>query len=261
MFALSNAYLEEISASTSKENGESAGNGTQETQVDDNDSLFEIRPNARTITDGLRLSTSSLSSVSSLQLGEEASSENIHFRSWEKSKTKLQPKNFKRNKLTSSVHHKAGDIDRSKQGHQTLHPHCMPTISKVLPSIPPVVNPQKITDLRCTKRTRKSSTNSVAILAKYKLKQDRKAAITITLLIALFVVFKVPYAFALLGNAYRGHYWITLHVYEAVTWLYWIKSVTNPFVYAFISKRFRSYCQKLFKRTKAWCLRGANSFY
>ena len=271
VFALSNTYLQEA-ASTSHDNTDSGANGTQETEVYDSDSIFEVRSAQRkTIAEGLRLSVSSLSSVSSLQLGEEAGSsytdeaqENtLQVHSAEGFKSR---KTSKRSKSTSSSHLKEPVNRRNvvKTPIQNIPRKTliqkMPTISKVVPIIPPIVNPQKIEPCRL-KRKRKNSANSVAILAKYKLKQDRKAAITITLLIALFFIFKIPYALALLGNAFRGEYWASVHVYETVTWLYWIKSVTNPFVYAFISKRFRLYCNKLFQRTKALCCRTSYTFY
>lgn len=240
----------------------------------DTDSIFEVKsPYTKTIAEGLRLSVSSLSSVSSLQLGEEAASSNtvesqentLQVHSADGLKSKTQKKSSRRNTATSSSHlaepaNIRNVVKTPIQHTPRTHIPKMPTISKVVPVVPPIVNPQKIFQPCAAKRKRKNSVNSVTILARYKLKQDRKAAFTITLLIALFIIFKVPYAVALLGNAFRGKYWIDVQAYEAVTWLYWIKSVTNPFVYAFISKRFRSYCYKLFKRIKIFCCKASHTF-
>ena len=216
----------------------------------------------KAIAEGLRLSVSSLSSVSSLQLGEEAGSSNIedevpnnrlqvHATDWSKSKSPRKATMKNNPTCGSNLTEPTNNRNVKTSFHYGTRTQLqMPTISKAVATMPPIVNPQKIVESCSLRRKRKTSVTSVAILAKYKLKQDRKAAITITLLIALFILFKVPYAFALLGNAFRGEYWITVQVYEAVTWLYWIKSVTNPFVYAFISKRFRVFCKKLFSRTR-----------
>ena len=264
VFALSNAYVEDVTASTSQDNTDSGANDTRETEMYDCDSIFEVKgSHIKAIAEGLRLSISSLSTVSSLQLGEEAGSSNIedeppdntlqvHATDWSKSKSPR--KSTLKTDLTSGSNLKEPTNNRNIKTsfHYVTRPQAtqMPTKSKVVATMSPIVNPQKIVETCSSRRKRKTSVTSVAILAKYKLKQDRKSAFTITLLIALFILFKVPYAFALLGNAFRGEYWVTVQVYEAVTWLYWIKSVTNPFVYAFISKRFRVYCKKLFSKAR-----------
>ncbi len=101
-----------------------------------------------------------------------------------------------------------------------------------------------------SKITIRKARNSVSMMSKYKFKQDRKAALTISLLIALFVIFKVPYAIGLILEAICQDRCISVKVYETLQWLYWAKSLTNPFVYAFISKRFRNYCVKLWNKVK-----------
>lgn len=89
--------------------------------------------------------------------------------------------------------------------------------------------------------------SSVHVLSKYKFKQDRKAAVTITILIALFVIFKVPYAITLILEAACIQKCVSISTYETMRWLFWAKSLANPFVYAFVSKRFRTYCVKLWR--------------
>ena len=218
VFALSHAYVEDVTASTSQDNTDSGANDTRETEMYDCDSIFEVKGAI----------------------------------DWLKSKSPR--KSTLKTDLTSGSNLKEPTNNRNIKTsfHYVTRPQApqMSTISKAVATMPPIVNPQKIVETCSLRRKRKTSVTSVAILAKYKLKQDRKSAFTITLLIALFILFKVPYAFALLGNAFRGEYWVTVQVYEAVTWLCWIKSVTNPFVYAFISKRFRVYCKKLFSKAR-----------
>ncbi len=255
VFALAKAYQDEPTATTGATSQE-----TEEVFEEDEgiDGFFEVpSPNKKTVGEGLKTSLSSLSS-GSLELGEEAegaerndkhkgddathnsidktSPEATEPRQGQSNGTKNTPNSFRHRLRKNAVHN-------------------LPTVSTSVPVLPISANQQTVSNHQSRKRSRRNSVNSAAILARHKVKQDRKAAITITLLVALFLVFKVPYAFALLGNAYRGEYWITMETYEAVTWLYWIKSVSNPFVYAFISKRFRAFCSKLLVRLKKSCLK------
>ena len=91
--------MEDATASTSQDNTDSGANDTRETEMYDCDSIFEVKgSHIKAIAEGLRLSISSLSSVSSLQLGEEAGSSGIedeapdntlqvHATDWSKSKS------------------------------------------------------------------------------------------------------------------------------------------------------------------------------
>lgn len=233
--------------STQPENTDSGLVTSQDTDTY-SDSVFEVlSPSSGKKTDDLQHSLSSLSSVSSLPLGDEAGNHIARILDVPIFNA-LRRKTKGRKKIKPAPSH--NELNRNK-AQQKSSSQELPSVSGAVPNSATGANNRKTCAAETTlRRNRKSSVNSVALLAKYKAKQDRKAAFTITLLITLFAVFKVPYALALLSNAFQGSYWVSLNVYETVTWLCWIKSVTNPFVYAFISKTFRVYCHKLFKRIK-----------
>ena len=89
----------------------------------------------------------------------------------------------------------------------------------------------------------------------------RKAVLTISLIIGMFVVFKTPYQMTLLimATCPKLGECVPREAYESVLWLYWTKSVFNPFLYAFISKTFRQYCLQIFhsigKKFSEICIR------
>ena len=79
---------------------------------------------------------------------------------------------------------------------------------------------------------------SAMLMTKYRRRFDRRAMVTITLLILFFVVFKLPLASVMIVMAICRDC-VGARLLEGVTWLFWAKSLINPFLYAFISKRFR----------------------
>ncbi len=265
VFAISNAYKEdEISTLQSKENTDSGYEAGLTTEVYnyENDDIFEVRDahpdGVRTLVDELQLSVSSISSVSSIQLGEEASGSQCDIQAQSENEKAIEVKNQQRKSSSNDEARPRTGVFRKKSLY-SVEPisrsiQTQTSTSQLEPS------PCSIGTYRNKTRRGRNSVSSVHVLAKYKLKQDRKAAFTITLLVALFVVFKVPYSLALMFNAFQGKYWVTVKGYEALTWLYWAKSLTNPFVYAFISKRFRAYCLKLFHRLYGTCRGKSYSF-
>ncbi len=264
VFAISNAYKEdEIPTLNSKENTDSGYEAGISNGADnyENDDIFEVRDahpgDIKNLVDELQLSVSSISSVSSIQLGEEASGSQCDAPTQGETGKPTEAKNQTRKSSSNEEARPKTSVFRRKSLYSVE-----PTSKSIPQTSPSQLGPSSCsiaTYKNKTKRGRNSVT-SVHVLAKYKLKQDRKAAFTITLLIALFVVFKVPYSLALLFNAFQGKYWVTVTGYEALTWLYWAKSLTNPFVYAFISKRFRAYCVKLFQRLRGVFRRKSYSF-
>ena len=93
--------------------------------------------------------------------------------------------------------------------------------------------------------TIRSSHNPVFIMSKVKKKQDNKARLTVTLYILFFICFKLPFGIILLVYAFCRDECIDDNLYEAFTWLYYAKSLVDPFLYAFICKRFRVYCVQM----------------
>ena len=104
-----------------------------------------------------------------------------------------------------------------------------------------------------------SSQRSLHTVSVYKLTKDRRAAITISCMVVLFAVFKVPYAVILIVVAACPRLCVTTRVYEGFMWLFWAKSLTNPIVYAFISRRFRNYYLNTDKKCSHICSSSCHS--
>lgn len=86
-------------------------------------------------------------------------------------------------------------------------------------------------------------------------KTDHKAAVTITLLIIFFVLFKLPLAIALIhASVCPGC--VGVKLFQSLLWIFWAKSIPNPFLYAFISKRFRSYTMRWYSNLRNQFRRG-----
>lgn len=81
----------------------------------------------------------------------------------------------------------------------------------------------------------KSDTQSTG---KLQPSRDFKATVTITSLILVFTLFRLPLAVTIIKVAVCTRC-VSVELFESLLWLFWAKSLLNPFLYAFISKRFR----------------------
>ena len=82
--------------------------------------------------------------------------------------------------------------------------------------------------------------------------RNNKTATTITLLILMFVALKSPYSVAMMIRAVEFNL-VSIPAHEIFTWLYWSKSLVNPFLYTFMSHSFRQYCRSLVSKLKGKC--------
>ena len=129
-----------------------------------------------------------------------------------------------------------------------------PSIKSVRFSTPEVQMPHFISkpprltrqNSSCNKGRRRARSSTIS-LPKYKDKQDRKAAITLSVLVFLFIIFKLPMAIIMLVLATCNHC-VNGLVFLVFTWIFRAKSLVNPFLYAFISKRFRLYYLHLLQK-------------
>ena len=119
------------------------------------------------------------------------------------------------------------------------------------PAMPPKLRFQQI-----ARRIRERNTrDSVLLLSVIRKRQEKKALCTITLFITVFIVFKLPLAVILMVYAVCRTECITVNVYEAFTWLYYAECLFDPFLYAFISKRFQNHCRRMFRKMAVFCTR------
>jgi histamine receptor H3 len=93
--------------------------------------------------------------------------------------------------------------------------------------------------------TSNSKTDDVETLRKMRsLRKDKKAARTLFILVVAFLVCWSPYSLTTIFNSVCGESCVNFHMYELFTWLLWINSSLNPYLYAYSNIRIR----KHFKR-------------
>ncbi|XP_025098747.1 LOW QUALITY PROTEIN: histamine H4 receptor-like [Pomacea canaliculata] len=87
----------------------------------------------------------------------------------------------------------------------------------------------------CTKKSRPNWLRSTNHEQRHK--GNRVASISILLVVALAICW-LPYSLATIVRSSCGDC-VNTFLYEVFTWMLWLKSCVNPFLYAFISPRFR----------------------
>ena len=97
-----------------------------------------------------------------------------------------------------------------------------------------------------------NSNNSTGQESEQGSHRNNKTASTITLLILMFVALKSPYSVAMMIRAVEFNL-VSIPAHEIFTWLYWSKSLVNPFLYTFMSHSFRQYCRSLVSKLKGKC--------
>ncbi|XP_072039771.1 muscarinic acetylcholine receptor M3-like [Amphiura filiformis] len=78
-------------------------------------------------------------------------------------------------------------------------------------------------------------------------KKHRKAACSLTILVAIFVSCFLPYYILTLGAQIFGYFSISELVWEIMNVLWWFNSTCNPFIYAAMSPHFRRNCLHFLK--------------
>lgn len=76
------------------------------------------------------------------------------------------------------------------------------------------------------------------------LKRDRKAARTLFLLVFAFMVCWSPYSLTTIFYSICGNSCVDFHMYELFTWLLWLNSSLNPYLYAYSNIRIRDHFKR-----------------
>lgn len=142
----------------------------------------------------------------------------------------------KRNKVRHSVSNAA---TRSGAGPGHLG-NALPPVFQVgafqesqAPNAPPYLSTRCC--CTCTKKSRPNWLRSTNHEQRHK--GNRVASISILLVVALAICW-LPYSLATIVRSSCGDC-VNTFLYEVFTWMLWLKSCVNPFLYAFISPRFR----------------------
>ena len=97
----------------------------------------------------------------------------------------------------------------------------------------------RITANEDDKQNKESSQNQVKTDARRELRRDKKAAMTLAMIVITYVICWLPYYITQLIAAYNTEKDISWRVWMAVNYMVWLNSALNPFLYAIASPRMR----------------------